>query len=163
MARIARSPVLVGIHRAVSIVTRSPSPVSRPIEALLSCRAIAANIDIVKRAAPTSRVWAVLKADAYGHGLMRVADTDSPALTNADGIAILDLEAAELLRERGWTKPILLLEGCFDAGDLERAMRSDVTVTVHHDEQIAMIEAARPVQHSLRHRRQPQRRKLPPR
>ena len=118
---------------------------SRPIEALLSRRAIAANIDIVKRAAPTSRVWAVLKADAYGHGLMRVADTDSPALTNADGIAILDLEAAELLRERGWTKPILLLEGCFDAGDLERAMRSDVTVTVHHDEQIAMIEAARPV------------------
>jgi alanine racemase len=120
------------------------STVSRPVRALVSRRAIAANIAVVRRFAPASRVWAVLKADAYGHGLARVASRDSPALADADGIAILETETAAQLRELGWQKPILLLEGCFDAADLARAVAHDVTVSVHHDEQVAMIAAARP-------------------
>ena len=117
--------------------------VSRPIQARVSRRAIAHNIDVVRKAAPSSRVWAVLKADAYGHGLARAFGDDSPAFARADGIAILETETAEILRSLGWRKPILLLEGCFDAADLDAAARLDVTVTVHHDEQVAMIEAAR--------------------
>lgn len=116
---------------------------SRPIRALISRRAIADNIDAVRRFAPHARVWAVLKADAYGHGLARVAAADSPALARADGIAILDTEAAARLRELGWRGPVLLLEGCFDDDDLAVSARLGVTVTVHDDEQIAMIEAAR--------------------
>ena len=116
---------------------------SRPIQARISRRAIAHNIDVVRRAAPGSRVWAVLKADAYGHGLMRTFSGDSPAFVHADGIAILDTETAQVLRDGGWTKPILLLEGCFEAADLEAAARLGATVSVHHDEQVAMIEAAR--------------------
>ncbi len=116
---------------------------SRPIQALLSRQAIADNIDVVRRHAPTSRVWAVLKADAYGHGLERTVAGDSPALARADGIAILETETAASLRELGWRKPILLLEGCFEPADLAAAARLDVTIGVHDDEQIAMIEAAR--------------------
>ena len=117
--------------------------VSRPIKALVSRRAIAHNIDVVRRCAPRSKVWAVLKADAYGHGLVRLASDRSTALARADGIAILETSTAETLRELGWRLPILLLEGCFDASDLDVAARLGITVTIHHDEQIAMIEAAR--------------------
>ncbi len=68
---------------------------------------------------------------------------NSPSLARADGIAILETSAAETLRELGWRLPLMLLEGCFDPADLDLAARLGVTVTVHHDEQIAMIEAAR--------------------
>lgn len=118
-------------------------PVSRPIKALVSRRAVAHNIDVVRRTAPRSKIWAVLKADAYGHGLTRIFADRSTALAHADGIAILETSTAETLRELGWRRPILLLEGCFDAGDFDVAARNGLTVTVHHDDQIAMIEAAR--------------------
>ena len=121
-----------------------PSPsVSRPIKAFVSRRAIAHNIDIVRKTAPRSKLWAVLKADAYGHGLNRTMTDNSPALAHADGIAILETSTAESLRELGWRLPILLLEGCFDPTDLDLAARLNLTIAVHHDEQIAMIEAAR--------------------
>ena len=84
----------------------------------------------------------MLKADAYGHGLIRTMSDDSPALARAHGIAILEASTAQMLRDLGWRLPILLLEGCFDAADLDLAARLGVAVTVHHDEQIAMIEAA---------------------
>jgi alanine racemase len=115
--------------------------VSRPIQAFLSRQAIGHNIAVVRRTAPASKVWAVLKADAYGHGLRRVAADGSPALIDADGVAILEIETAQILRDLGWTRPILLLEGCFDAKDFAAAVRLGVTVTVHDDEQLAMIEA----------------------
>lgn len=85
----------------------------------------------------------MLKADAYGHGLVRIAGDGSPALAAADGVAVLEVESAQVMRDLGWTGPILLLEGCFDTADLEAAIALGVTITVHHDEQIAMIEATR--------------------
>ena len=129
-------------HRTARPRPRFQPTVTRPIKALISRHAIAGNIDVVRRHAPASKIWAVLKADAYGHGLQRIVDADSPALRRADGVAILDTDTARLVRESGWTRPILLLEGCFDAGDLDIAGRLDVTIGVHDDEQIAMIEAA---------------------
>lgn len=119
-------------------------PLSRPIKASISRRAIAHNIDVVRRIAPASRVWAVLKADAYGHGLVRTVGGGSAALAGADGVAVLETETAQVLRDLGWTGPILLLEGCFEAADLDAAIALGVTVTVHHAEQIAMIEALDP-------------------
>ncbi len=116
---------------------------SRPIQALIARSAIAHNLAVVRSRAPTSRVWAVLKADAYGHGLERIVAPDSPALALADGIAVLDTETAARLRDGGWSRPILLLEGCFESRDLDAARALGLTVTVHHAEQIAMIEAAR--------------------
>ena len=82
----------------------------RPIEALIHVDALRANLEVARRAAGGARVWAVVKADAYGHGIDHVYE----ALRGADGFALLDLAEAERLRELGWRGPILLLEGCFD-------------------------------------------------
>ena len=60
---------------------------------------------------PTPRVWAVVKANAYGHGIERAY----PGLKGADGFALLDLAEAERVRALGWRGPVLLLEGCFGA------------------------------------------------
>lgn len=97
------------------------------------------NLGVVRRRAPLSRIWAVVKADAYGHGLARAAQ----ALAAADGYALLDLNEAVRLRESGIAKPILLLEGIFQPADLAVADRYGLTVVVHDFEQILMLERAR--------------------
>ena len=97
------------------------------------------NLGVVRRHAPESRLWAVVKADAYGHGLLRVA----PLLADADGYALLDLNDAVRLREAGISRPLLLLEGIFRPADLELVDRYGLTVVVHDFEQILMLERAR--------------------
>ncbi|MGX2012846.1 alanine racemase, partial [Enterobacter asburiae] len=63
---------------------------SRPVLASIDLPALRQNLQIVRRAAPASRLWAVVKANAYGHGLSRVWS----ALSGADGFAMLNLEEA---------------------------------------------------------------------
>jgi alanine racemase len=109
----------------------------RPIEALIHAEALAWNLARARRAAPDSRVWAVVKADAYGHGIERVF----AGLRGADGFALLDLAEAERIRALGWRGPVLLLEGCFEARDLELCSRLDLWHTVHHDAQIDWLAA----------------------
>jgi alanine racemase len=89
----------------------------------------------VRAGAPDGRVWAVVKANAYGHGIERVFD----ALRGADGFALLDLAEAQRLRALDWRGPILLLEGCFELRDLELCSRLVLWHTVHCDEQIDML------------------------
>ena len=60
--------------------------------------AIAANVARVRELAPGAEMFAVVKANAYGHGLLRVL----PSLAAADGLALVELEAALLLREAGY-------------------------------------------------------------
>jgi alanine racemase len=81
----------------------------------------------------------VVKADAYGHGLMRAARALADV---ADGFALLEVEAAVALREEGFRQPILLLEGFFDAQDLAVCAEYGLTPVVHRLEQIRMIRAA---------------------
>ena len=109
----------------------------RPIAARIHLDALEHNLARARRAAPDARVWAVVKADAYGHGLERVY----PALRGADGFALLDLDEAERLRVLGWRGPILLLEGCFGARDLEACSRLDLWHTVHEAGQIDRLAA----------------------
>ncbi len=109
----------------------------RPIEALVHLDALAANLAVARRAAAGARVWAVVKADAYGHGIGNVF----PALRGADGFALLDIAEAERVRELGWRGPILLLEGCFDARDLEACSRLKLWHVVHDTAQIDMLAA----------------------
>ena len=110
----------------------------RPIHASFRLSALRHNLGVVRRHAPRSRVWAVVKANAYGHGLLRVAQ----ALSDADGYALLDLNEAVRLREAGHTKPILLLEGIFQPADLEPVDRYGLTLALHDLEQILMLERA---------------------
>ncbi len=109
----------------------------RPIEAVVHRRALAHNLARARAAARDAKVWAVVKADAYGHGIERVYD----ALRGADGYALLDIAEAERLRALGWRGPILLLEGAFDPRDLEACSRLDLQHVVHCAEQVGWLAA----------------------
>ena len=109
----------------------------RPIRALIHTSALQHNLARVRRAAPDAQVWAVVKANAYGHGVERVLD----GLRGADGFAMLDLQEAQSLRQLGWRGPLLLLEGVFEPRDLELCSRLGLWHTVHCDEQIDMLAA----------------------
>ncbi len=104
----------------------------RPILALVHSDALAHNLARARRAAPDARVWAVVKANAYGHGIERAFD----GLRGADGFAVLDLDEARRLRALGWRGPVLLLEGCFEPRDLELCSRLSLWHTVHREAQI---------------------------
>jgi len=109
----------------------------RPIEALIHTTALAHNLARARSAAPDARVWAVVKANAYGHGVERAF----ARLRGADGFALLDLAEAERLRALDWRGPILLLEGCFEPRDLELCSRLNLWHAVHCSEQIDWLAA----------------------
>jgi alanine racemase len=109
----------------------------RPIEALIHTDALAHNLRRARSAAPDAKAWAVVKADAYGHGIERAY----AGLQAADGFALLDLAEAERVRALGWRGPILLLEGCFEPRDLEACSRLGLWHTVHHEAQIDWLAA----------------------
>ena len=111
----------------------------RPARALIDLNALRHNLSAAKSGAPRSRVWAVVKANAYGHGLHRVWR----AFDAADGLALLDIDTAASLREDGCSKPLLMIEGFFDEPELQLFTRHRLTAVVHHVEQIGMIEQAR--------------------
>ncbi len=111
----------------------------RPILATIHPAALQHNLARNRQAAPDAKVWAVVKANAYGHGIERVFE----GLRSADGFALLDLDEARRVRELGWRGPILLLEGVFEARDLELCSRLDLWHTVHCDEQIDMLAACK--------------------
>lgn len=107
----------------------------RPIHATIHIEALRRNLQRMRQAAPDARVWAVVKANAYGHGIERVYE----GLRAADGFALLDLDEAQRVRALGWRGPILLLEGVFEPRDLELCSRLGLWHTVHCDEQIDML------------------------
>jgi alanine racemase len=107
----------------------------RPIQATIHTHALHHNLNRARQAAPDARVWAVVKADAYGHGIARAFE----GLRGADGFAMLDLAEAQLLRDMGWRGPILLLEGVFEQRDLELCSRLDLWHAVHCEQQIDML------------------------
>ena len=109
----------------------------RPILATVHADALRHNLDRARRAALGARVWAVVKANAYGHGIERVFES----FRGADGFALLDLAEAERVRRLGWRGPVLLLEGVFDPRDLELCSRLELWHTVHCDAQIDMLAA----------------------
>jgi alanine racemase len=104
----------------------------RPTEAIVHPDALAHNLGRARAAMPDARIWAVVKADAYGHGIERAFD----GLRGADGFALLDLAEAERLRALDWRGPILLLEGCFEPRDLELCSRLDLWHVVHCEAQV---------------------------
>lgn len=108
---------------------------SRPIQALIHTDALRHNLARARQSSPDARVWAVVKANAYGHGIERVYE----GLRGADGFALLDLGEAERVRRLGWRGPILLLEGVFEQRDLELCSRLDLWHVVHCSEQIDML------------------------
>ena len=109
----------------------------RPILATVHPDALRSNLNQARERAPDAKVWAVVKANAYGHGIERCFD----GLRAADGFALLDFDEAQRLRALDWRGPILLLEGTFEPRDLELCSRLHLWHTVHTTEQIDWLAA----------------------
>lgn len=126
----------------------------RPVSATISVAALSHNLGVVQRhleqaalavsstsaaRAVAPAVWAVIKANAYGHGIEQAVQ----GFSQAQGLAMLDLSEAVRCREAGWGGPILLLEGFFEPADLEILDRYHLTSTVHTQAQLDMLAHAR--------------------
>lgn len=111
----------------------------RPL-ARIDHAALRHNLTRVRSAAPGRRVWAVVKANAYGHGLIEVAMGLASA---ADGLAVARIDEALALRRAGIRGPILVLEGPHDPTELEQASRQALEIVVHQPFQAELLQAAR--------------------
>ncbi len=107
----------------------------RPIAATIDLSALAHNLGVARAHAPHAKVFAVIKANAYGHGLMRAAQ----ALRAADGFAVVEFDAALRLREAGFAQRILLLEGFFDEREAAEGAAKKIAAVVHQPEQLALL------------------------
>src|SRR3546814_2883260 len=115
----------------------------RPISATILLSSLSHNLHTVARqlgqvagrAAPN--IWAVIKANAYGHGI----DNAVQGFQQAQGLAMLDLDEAIRCRDLGWDKPILLLEGFFQPSDIAVLREYRLTTAVHFQEQMDMLLA----------------------
>lgn len=111
----------------------------RPIRAHIDLAALRHNYLQARERAGGARVWAVVKADAYGHGLLRAVHAVGDI---ADGFALLDIADAIALRDAGVRQPILLLEGFFEMDELTLCAEYGLTPAIHRLEQLEMLRAA---------------------
>ncbi|HZP92250.1 MAG TPA: alanine racemase [Burkholderiales bacterium] len=111
----------------------------RPTRVTIDLSALRSNFSVARRHAASARVMAVLKANAYGHGLDRVL----PAFADADGIALVELDDAIRLRQSGCDQRILLLGGFYDPADTEAFARYRLAAVIHDEEQVRMLERAK--------------------
>lgn len=107
----------------------------RPTKAVIDLDALRHNFTIIQAIAPESRVIAVVKANAYGHGLAKIAK----ALPQAEMFAVATPAEAYTLRRAGITQPILLLEGFFEAKELPKIIENDLQIVVHHSPQLEAL------------------------
>jgi alanine racemase len=108
------------------------------VSATIDTGALRHNLQVVRQRAPRSRVMAVIKANAYGHGLVAVAR----ALESADAFAVARVDEGLTLRQAGVLTPTVLLEGVFDSGQLDAAAAAGFELVVHTPEQIDLLRAA---------------------
>lgn len=94
--------------------------------------AITHNLMNVKKRVPNAKVLAMVKADAYGHGIAAVL----PALEQADGIGVANFAEAQQARQLGWQKTLGLIEGVFSAEEWQQAIDNDCSCVIHHAPQL---------------------------
>ena len=112
---------------------------SSSTKAVINLGACQHNLSIAKQAAPDSKCIAIIKANAYGHGMVQIAK----ALTDADAFGVARIDEAMQLREAGITTPILLLEGFSSQSELELICEQDFDSVIHSEEQIQLIEKSK--------------------
>jgi alanine racemase len=112
---------------------------ARPNQARLDLGALRHNVGVARALAPRSRVMAVVKANAYGHGAVTIATALQAAV---DALAVACLEEAVELRNAGISLPILLLEGVFDAAELPLAAQLGLWLTIENQQQLRWLEQA---------------------
>jgi alanine racemase len=112
---------------------------TRPISASVSLTALAHNLSLAKRQAVGARVWAVVKAHAYGHGLAAAIR----GFAAADGFALLEFDNARRLRALGWRGPMLMLEGAYGPDDVATAAELGLSLVVHDAVQVEWLRDRR--------------------
>jgi len=125
--------------RPAALARTHPITAMRPLVARIDSAALAHNLGVARAAAAKSKVLAVVKANGYGHGLLRVAR----ALRGADGFAVLTLDEAAQLRAEGYTHPIVLLEGFFSPDELPEMARLRLRPVIHREDQVDILARAR--------------------
>lgn len=96
---------------------------------------------LARDAGPRSgRIWAVVKANGYGHGLRNALH----GFADADGLALIEFDLASRLRAWGWDGPILMLEGAFDTADVAQAREQGLALVVHDEDQLRWLETRGP-------------------
>jgi alanine racemase len=111
----------------------------RLIRASIDTAALRHNLGTIRAYAPGAKVMAVIKANAYGHGLVSTA----LALADADSFAVARLEEGIALRAAGIRAPVVLLEGVFSAEQLAAAAHHRFELVVHDQLQLKLLEAHR--------------------
>lgn len=108
---------------------------TRPITAVIDPSALRHNHGVARRHAGGARIWSVLKANAYGHGLLRAARALDGV---ADGFALIETESAVALRQAGLRQPILMLEGFYSNDELPLFGEHRLTPALHS---LAQVQA----------------------
>ena len=109
---------------------------SRPTQITIDLAALKHNLQQIRKMAPQSAVMAMVKSNAYGHGLSRIAS----ALTDVEALGVACSEEGLMLRQAGVKNSIVLMEGLFTANELVRAIENDFILVIHHFSQIDMLE-----------------------
>jgi len=107
--------------------------------AIIDHTALRHNLACVRRRAPDSRIWAVVKANGYGHGMLEVGTS----LASADGLAVARVEEGIRLREAGITRPILVMEGFLSDEELAAARAHGLELALHRPGQVPLLEQTR--------------------
>ena len=110
---------------------------TRPARVVINLGALRHNLARVRELSPNSRIMAIVKADAYGHGITRVATV----LSSADAFGVACLEEARELRAAGITQPVVLLEGPYAASELTEIVQLDLEAVIHDRTQVEMLES----------------------
>jgi len=113
---------------------------SRPARATINTTALQHNLNIVRQLSPNQRVMAVVKANAYGHGIVSTAT----ALSTADEFGVASIDEAQILRDAGIEHPIVALEGIFSAAEIPLFTRHQVGAVFHSEWQLEAVENASP-------------------
>jgi len=110
---------------------------TRPVRAHINLQALQHNFSRVQQAAPRSRVMAIIKANAYGHGMVTVAQH----LQDVDAFAVARVPEAVQLRQDGVDAPIVLLAGVMNSVEMKAAVEWGFEPVVHCHEQLELLEA----------------------
>ena len=110
------------------------------VYAEIDLSALRHNLSVVRRHAFGSRVMAVVKSQAYGHGGVGVAQA---LASGVDALAVARMEEGRLLREAGIDCPVVVLEGPVQQADLDLADRLGLELTIHHESQLNLLRAHR--------------------
>lgn len=105
--------------------------------AVIDLTALRHNLEQVRKLAPRSRILAVVKANAYGHGLFRIVNALG---ADVDALAVARVGEGISLRQAGLSSPVVVLEGCIDQQELDLAADNQLEIVVHNNEQIKLLQ-----------------------